>query len=127
MGTAWIIEDDREISYSISLMMKLMGHQSQIFVHPRGPMLMMHRNVTMPDLIILDINLPEVSGLEVLKFIRSKRRWDHIIVIMNSVDDSPVTVNKAMNLGADGYIYKPFTIEDLESEIQQAYKKRERP
>ncbi|MCP4362537.1 MAG: response regulator [Chloroflexi bacterium] len=125
MKAAWIIEDDREMAYSVSLMLKLMEFKSQIFVHPRGPMLVMLKG-TMPQLIILDMNLPEVSGLDVLKFIRSRSEWDHIAVVMNTVETNEDLVKEAMKIGADAYVFKPATFEEIERAVNRSMQKRQR-
>lgn len=63
-----------------------------------------------PDLIILDIGLPDLSGLEVLKNIRT---WSQVPVIILSVQDDSEIIVEALNLGADDYMTKPFETKEL--------------
>jgi two-component system chemotaxis response regulator CheY len=72
-------------------------------------------------MMILDINMPEVSGLDMLEFMRRRQEWKDLPVIMLSSEASDVMVDKAMKIGADGYIMKPVTIEELEKAMAQAF------
>ncbi len=67
-----------------------------------------------PDLIILDIILPELNGLQILKFMRRESSIPVIILTERSEVD---LVKKALSLGADGYVIKPFATDDLLSRI----------
>jgi DNA-binding response OmpR family regulator len=73
--------------------------------------------------MILDINMPEVSGLDLLEFLRRRAEWKNLPVIMLSTEAADVTVDKAMKLGANGYVTKPITIEELEQAINAALQK----
>ena len=65
-----------------------------------------------PDLILLDIFMPHISGLDLLKTIRSKKQWDRIIVLMLSSAGSEEHY-LSMEFGAFGFIQKPITAENL--------------
>ncbi len=69
-----------------------------------------------PDLVILDIMLPDINGLDILKNIKSSRT---LPVIMLSAKDTPRETNKARELGADDFIPKPFKDEELISKIHE--------
>ena len=75
------------------------------------------------DIVILDINMPEVSGLDLLEFLRRRAEWKNLPVIMLSTEAADVTVDKAMKLGANGYVMKPVTIEELERAVNNALQK----
>ena len=120
----WSIDDDAEMGYIIRLMLKAMGFETRSFLHPREAVqLMMHG--AMPDLIVLDMNMPGVTGLDVLEFIRARNRWDHIPIVILSVESADEMVERAMSLGADGYVFKPMTMDELEETIEMAVKKRQ--
>ncbi|HRQ22245.1 MAG TPA: response regulator, partial [Anaerolineales bacterium] len=76
-----------------------------------------------PDLLILDIYMPEVSGLDMLEFVRRRGEWKHLPVIMLSSEAADVMVEKALQMGADSYAMKPVTIEELEKAMSQAFYK----
>ena len=66
-----------------------------------------------PDLVLLDISLPSLSGLEVLRAIRSTPEWQWIPVIILSADTREETMAEATTLGATEYLKKPFSQERL--------------
>ena len=74
--------------------------------------------------MVLDINMPEVSGLDMLEFLRRRREWKDLPVIMLSSEAADIMVDQALLLGADGYVMKPVTIDELEKVMSQAFYKR---
>ena len=77
-----------------------------------------------PDLMILDINMPEVTGLDLLEFMRRRADIKDLPVVMLSTEASDVMIDRATELGADAYVSKPVTIEELERAMQEAFEKR---
>ena len=65
--------------------------------------------------------MPEVSGLDMLEFLRRRKEWKDLPIIMLSSEAADVTVEKALQMGADGYVMKPVTIEELEKVMAQAF------
>lgn len=120
MKQVWIVDDDEEMSHAVSLMLKLLDCETRTFFNAR------HAAQTFlsgkkPDLLILDINMPEVSGLDMLEFLRRRKEWKNLPIIMLSSEATDVMVDKALELGADGYVTKPVTIEELERVMAQAF------
>lgn len=66
-----------------------------------------------PDLVLLDISLPSLSGFEVLRAIRSTPTWEQIPVVMLTANGRPESTAEATTLGATEYLKKPFTPEHL--------------
>lgn len=66
-----------------------------------------------PDLVLLDVSLPSLSGLEILHTIRTTPEWQWVPVIMLTADTRLDTIAKATNLGATEYLKKPFSPERL--------------
>lgn len=66
-----------------------------------------------PELVLLDVNLPDISGAVVLHALRSDPRTSGIPVVMVSADATPGEVKRLMAAGADDYLTKPFTVESL--------------
>lgn len=73
--------------------------------------------VELPDLLLLDVMLPRVSGFEVCERIRANPRWRALRVVMLSAKGREVEVRKGLALGANAYITKPFAIKDLLAEV----------
>ena len=72
-----------------------------------------------PDLILLDIMLPDLDGYEIFQMIRKNPLWDDIKVICLTAKNRDVDVAKGLNLGVDAYITKPFSNADLLATIRQ--------
>lgn len=122
MKEVWVVDDDEEMAKAISLMLQLLDYTAKHFLNPR-PAAQALLAGKQPDLLILDINMGEVSGLDMLEFIRRRPEWKNLPVIMLSSEAADVTVEKALKMGADAYTMKPVTIEELEKAMSQAFYK----
>ncbi len=76
---------------------------------------------TQPDMVLLDIFMPHVNGLEVLKQIRANKNWNHIIVLMLSSAGKEERY-LALEMGAFGFIQKPVTGTTLIEEVAKAFR-----
>lgn len=123
MKLVWIVDDDEEMGHAVSLMLQLLECETKHFFNPRNAAQALLAGGS-PDLMILDINMPEVSGLDMLEFLRRRKEWKNLPVIMLSSEAADVMVDKALEMGADGYVMKPVTIEELEKEMSQAFYKQ---
>jgi len=121
MKQIWIIDDDEEMIRAVQLMLKLLKQESSFFIDAR-PAAQALLAGQCPDLIILDINMPEVSGVDFLGFLRSRRECKDIPVIMLSTEAADMTVDLALAFGADAYVTKPVTVEELDQAMQKAFK-----
>ncbi len=73
----------------------------------------LEKNTTVPSLILLDINMPRKDGKQILKEIKSSPQWRHIPVIMFTTSKSPEDIRKCYDLGANSFIVKPSSFENL--------------
>ena len=71
-----------------------------------------------PDIVLLDVNLPSVNGFEVLKEIRAGDSAREIVVLMITGLSDPDNIVKALSMGADDYIVKPFNLMELSARIK---------
>ena len=120
MKQAWIIDDDQEMVNAVSMMLNLLDFQSTCFLNARNAAQTLLTGQH-PDIIVLDINMPEVSGLDLLEFMRRRSEWQVVPIIMLSSEAADLTIDKAFELGADGYAVKPVTIGELEKVITMAF------
>jgi DNA-binding response OmpR family regulator len=113
---AWIVDDDEEMSHAVKLMLQLLDFEVATFRDARsaGQALLAGRR---PDLLVLDINMPEVTGIDFLEFVRSRAEFKHIPVVMLSTETADLQVDEALRLGANDFIFKPVTIEELERAV----------
>ncbi len=70
-----------------------------------------------PALILCDINMPNMTGLELLSRIRSEQLAANVPIVMITTENSEAQVRQAIALGARGYIRKPFTVDDIKATI----------
>jgi len=119
MKQVWIVDDDDEMNRAIGLMLKMLNCEVIMFQSARSAV---QRLLTgkIPELLILDVNMPEVSGLDMLEFLRRRKEWKELPVVMLSSEAADIMVDKALQMGADSYLIKPVTIEELEKSMAAA-------
>ena len=76
------------------------------------------------DLIITDINMPEINGLEIVSFVRNHPSYKDIPMIIVSTEQSEEDRKKGLALGATAYVTKPFEPEQLKKVVQRVMKER---
>jgi len=125
MKQVWIVDDDQEMANAMAMMLGLLDCQTTGFLNARSAAQSLLAG-NHPDLMVLDINMPEVTGLDLLEFLRRRPEWKDLPIIMLSTEAADVTVDQAMALGADGYVMKPVTIDELEKTIEAAFQKHQK-
>lgn len=73
----------------------------------------------MPDVVVLDVQMPDMDGWDTLTAIRADPATADIPVVLCTVKAHVRDLNRAWNLGADGYLNKPFSIEDLTNAVRE--------
>ena len=114
-----IIEDEEKIARFIELELSHEGYEIDKTFNGREGLEMVEQNHF--DLILLDIMLPELNGLEVLRRIR---KFSEVPVIMLTARDAVMDKVSGLDMGADDYITKPFAIEELLARIRVALKRK---
>jgi DNA-binding response OmpR family regulator len=125
MTTIWHVDDDLEMLEAMDLMLTMIGFETRAFLSARSAAEALLAGGKL-DALLLDINMPEVSGMDLLEFVRHRAEWNTLPVVMLSTEAADITVDKATKLGADGYVTKPVTIDELEYEINNAIAKRKK-
>jgi CheY-like chemotaxis protein len=120
MRQIWTVDDDEEMNRAIGLMLKLLDCDVTAFVNVRSAAQSFAAG-RKPDLLILDINMPEVSGLDMVEFLRRRPATKNLPIVMLSSDTSDTMVDRALELGADTYVTKPVTLEELEKAMATAF------
>jgi two-component system chemotaxis response regulator CheY len=119
MRVVWIVDDDDEMSHAVKLMLQLLDFSVEIFRDARSTARQLMGG-DRPDAILLDINMPEVSGIDFLEFLRMRSDLKEIPVVMLSSETTDIQVDEAMEHGADGFVFKPVTIDELEEALKRA-------
>lgn len=111
MKRVLIVEDEPSIALSLEFLMKQQGYG--VTVLQSGEAALETIGTERPDLVLLDVMLPGVSGFEVCQAIRERPEWGGLKVVMLTAKGREVDVQKGRALGADGYITKPFGIQEV--------------
>lgn len=112
----FIVEDEPDIRELISINLEKSGFITKEFGNASD---MLHTlEKTSPDLIILDIMLPDNDGIEVCKFLKNNIKFTNIPVIMVTAKTDEVDVVLGLEIGADDYIKKPFSVRELAARVK---------
>ena len=112
----YIVEDDNNISEIESFALKNSGYITEVF--ETGRIFSKHLQNKKPDIVLLDIMLPDMDGLEILRKMRNTPDYKKIPVIMVTAKTTEIDKVKGLDLGADDYISKPFGIMELISRVK---------
>lgn len=110
-----IVEDDNHIKNLISTTLKV--NKYNYLIATSGNEAIMLAVSHKPDIILLDLGLPDMDGLEIIKNVR---KWSNMPIIVISARSEDKDKIDALDLGADDYITKPFSVEELLARIRVA-------
>ena len=104
-----IVDDDPMIRHFVDLVLTQQGYKVASAATPDTAMQVLGRETF--NLVLLDINMPGMTGLDILRLMRTRQKRPKILMMTAHRD--PATIMKAMEQGADGYLAKPFKPQDL--------------
>jgi DNA-binding response OmpR family regulator len=110
-GRILIVEDDRDISSMLRLYFDSQGYKVLTVTDGNSTLEACLRQL--PDIVMLNVGLPDIDGYEVCRRLRSNSRSSHIPILFLTQRDEPGDIITALELGAEDYILKPFDIEEL--------------
>ncbi len=116
-----IVEDEPSIAEVVGLYLKRAGYQTLHAADGRSAMTLLERH--MPDLVILDLMLPEVDGLEITRWIRARSEVPIIMVTSRREEADRIA---GLELGADDYVVKPFSPQELVSRVRAVLRRAEK-
>ena len=106
--TILVVEDDMSVKNLITTTLK--AHDYRFLTAKNGETAIMEASSHNPDVVLLDLGLPDMDGIEVIKKIRS---WSNIPIIVISARSEDTDKIDALDAGADDYLTKPFSVEEL--------------
>ena len=112
-----IVEDEQDIAGLIKHMLERRGETSAEVVNS-GDAALKAAAERPPDLVILDLNLPVITGLEVCRILRSRTETAAVPIIMLTARTSEAERVIGLDLGADDYITKPFSLRELAARVR---------
>ena len=108
-----VVEDDRPIRNLIVTTLKT--HDYKYLAAENGSSAILEASSHNPDIVLLDLGLPDMEGVEVIKKIRT---WSNMPIIVISARSEDTDKIEALDAGADDYITKPFSVEELLARIR---------
>lgn len=103
-----VVEDDAPVRNLITTTLKT--HDYKYLTAPNGASAIMEASSHNPDIVLLDLGLPDMDGVEIIKKIRS---WSNMPIIVISARSEDTDKIEALDAGADDYLTKPFSVEEL--------------
>lgn len=115
MAEILVIEDEDNIAVALDFLLTRDGHNHDRMATGAGAVARIRE--TRPDLVLLDVMLPDVSGYQIVQDVRADPALKDVRVLMMTARGSVVERRKGLALGADGFIAKPFELNELRSEM----------
>ena len=117
MIEALVIDDNRQMADGLCQLLSFYDIKAHAVYGPLPGLSELKQRT--PNIIFLDINMPGLSGHEVLGFLKREPRLEEVPVIVVTSDDQPETIQRVHDAGAKGMIIKPVSIETLEEMLQK--------
>ncbi|MGM0831416.1 response regulator [Halomonas qinghailakensis] len=120
MAKVLVVDDEPNIVLSLEFLMEQAGFQ--VVTAYDGEAALERINDSAPDLLLLDISLPGISGFDVLEHLRHSEATAQLPVIMLTAHGRDIEREKGLALGADDYITKPFSTQSLIEKVKSLLK-----
>ncbi len=116
-----VVEDEEALAFGVKDALEHVGFQVQV-VHD-GPSALDRIRTDQPELIVLDLMLPGMGGLEILGILRKERRDVRVVILTALASESDLI--QGFELGADDYMKKPFSPRELVARVEAQFRRRE--
>ena len=110
-----IADDEPNIVTALEFLLQQNGYE--VYIARNGDSALKLVEALQPDLVLLDVMMPVKSGYEVCQRMRERAEWRHIKIIMLTAKGRDVEMSKGLSIGADLYITKPFSTQELVAKI----------
>lgn len=112
-----IVDDEDAVLHLVELLLRRVGY-SPILAHNAKEAADILKQKPLPDLMILDLMMPGISGIELLRQMRSRDVFDTLPVVILSALADPDQIREGLSAGADRYLTKPYLANNLVSTVQ---------
>ena len=112
-----VVEDEDNIAFALDYVMMREGYKNDRISN--GGEALSRIRETRPDLVLLDVMLPDVSGYEICQDVRLDPTLSDVKILMMTARGSAIERRKGLALGADGFISKPFELSELRQEVRR--------
>ena len=117
-----VVDDEPDILFTVGQMLELSGYEIIMAKNGEEAIRNLSESEINPDLIILDIMMPEISGWDVAAKIKENPSWKNIPIIFLTAKGDTMSIGMG-GLAAEDYIVKPFNIEDLKNRVDNILNK----
>jgi len=118
MANLVVIEDEPDILMLVETTLQFGGHHVRTACRGQQGINLVRQEL--PDLVILDLQMPDMNGYDILRILKSDIALYHIPVLLFSANNRPEDIQRGQDEGADGFLYKPFDPKTLLQQIDQA-------
>jgi two-component system KDP operon response regulator KdpE len=115
MTRVLVVDDEPQLVRALRVHLEARGYHVEAALNGRGALALAAR--TLPDVVVLDLGLPDINGVEVIAGLRG---WTQVPIIILSVREQEVDKITALDAGADDYVTKPFSMGELLARVRAA-------
>ena len=119
MTTVFYIDDDQDDMDLVQWILADLNQASIVFHNSKDLMLLLENPPPEPSIIIIDLNMPQHDGIEVLSQIRVLKKFDNIPLVMYSTTASPLKVEQCRRLGANLFMVKGRSLDNMVKSFTQ--------
>ena len=112
-----VVDDEPNIVMSLEFLMRRAGFEVQVARNGREALTAL--DGTPPDLMLLDVMMPEFDGYEVCERIRARPEWNATKIVMLTARGRETERERGLKLGADAYVTKPFSTRELVAKVRE--------
>ncbi len=113
-----VVEDEKNIVLSLTFLLKKAGFETRVVGDGNAALDEIRK--APPDVVLLDVMLPERDGYSVCEEIRKNPAWSEVRIIMLTAKGREADRERGLDLGADDFVTKPFSTRDLVARVKQA-------
>ena len=117
-----VVDDEPDILNLVTLHLKRAGYEVAGFLN--GDQFYAFLENKIPDLLILDLMLPDIDGFEICKHLKKKEEWENIPIIMLTAKEDETDKVLGLELGADDYVTKPFSPRELVARVKAVLRRK---
>ena len=117
MTQVLVVDDDDDIRLLVAELLRLTGYEVEMASSGVDALEQLAGGLR-PDLVLLDVQMPELDGWDTLRGMRADDALRDLPVVLSTVKSGPVDTALGWTLGCDGYVVKPFAIDALVSEVE---------
>lgn len=121
MNKIFVVEDDDNIREMVKMALTSFSYQVTAFANAEDALTAIFLDI--PDMVIFDIMLPGISGLEATKILRNNPKTEDLPIVMLTAKDTEMDKVTGLDCGADDYIAKPFGVMELGARIRSIFRR----